>query len=127
MNASARRVLVVDDDDLNRLLLEQMTRQLGFEPLSAASGEDAIKACSAQRFALLLLDRRMPGLDGFQTLARIREMEISAGMPPVPAALLTGDADLDVDLAAAGFQAMLAKPFRRDDLAALVGRLIGAA
>src|SRR5690606_27926383 len=127
MNASARRVLVVDDDDLNRLLLEQMTRQLGFEPLSAASGEDAIKACSAQRFALLLLDRRMPGLDGFQTLARIREMEISAGMPPVPAALLTGDAELDVDLAAAGFQAMLAKPFRRDDLASLVGRLIGAA
>lgn len=127
MNAPARRILVVDDDDLNRLLLEQMTRQLGLDPLSAASGEDAVRACSAQRFALLLLDRRMPGLDGFQTLARIREAEASAGVPPVPAALLTGDADLELDLGAAGFQAMLAKPFRRDDLAALVDRLIGAA
>jgi CheY-like chemotaxis protein len=125
MNRPARRVLVVDDDDLNRLLLEQMTRQLGLEPLAAASGEDAVKACAAQRFALLLLDRWMPGLDGFETLARIRAEEAGAGLLPVPAALLTGDTEFDADLAAAGFQAMLAKPFRRDELAALIERLLG--
>src|SRR5690606_38030794 len=88
-----RSVLIVDDDELNSLLLDHMVRQLGLRPLSAADGESAVQACAAQRFALILMDRRMPGLDGHESLARIRAAEAAAGHEPVPAILLSGDLD----------------------------------
>lgn len=128
MTELERSVLIVDDDELNRLLLEHMVRQLGLRPLSAADGESAVRACAAQRFALIMMDRRMPGLDGYQALARIRAAEAAAGHLPVPAILLSGDLDRpgDASPADAGFVGALLKPFRLEDLSALVGRVLGA-
>jgi len=127
MNAPERRVLIVDDDELNRLLLEHMVRQLGLVPLSASDGEAAVQACAAQRFALVLMDRRLSGIDGFEAIARIRADEAAAGHDPVPAILLSGDIDRPGDPAPAdaGFVGALVKPFRLDDLAALVQRALG--
>ena len=122
-----RRVLIDDDDELNRLLLEHMVRQLGLQPLSATDGETAVQACAAQRFALIMMDRRMPGLDGYEALARIREVEAAAGRSPVPAILLSGDLDRpgDASPVEAGFVGALLKPFRLDDLSTLVARVLG--
>ena len=83
MAAPDRKVLLVDDDELNRLLLEYMVRQLGLSPIAAPDGETAVQACAARRFALILMDRRLTGIDGFEALARIRAAEAAAGLPPV--------------------------------------------
>jgi CheY-like chemotaxis protein len=127
MTELERSVLIVDDDELNRLLLEHMVRQLGLRPLSATDGESAVQACAGQRFALIMMDRRMPGLDGYQALARIREVESAAGLAPVPAILLSGDLDRpgDASPVEAGFVGALLKPFRLEDLARLVARVLG--
>jgi len=122
-----RSVLIVDDDELNRLLLEHMVRQLGLRPLSATDGESAVQACAAQRFALIMMDRRMPGMDGYEALARIREVEAAAGLAPVPAILLSGDLDRPGDESPdqVGFDGALLKPFRLEDLEKLVARVLG--
>lgn len=124
--ATERRVLIVDDDELNRLLLEHMVRQLDLLPVSAPDGESAAQACAAQRFALILMDRRMPELDGYAALARIRAAEAAVNHPCAPAVLLSGDLDRvgEPSPAEAGFAGSLLKPFRLDDLSALVGRVL---
>lgn len=128
MAAPDRKVLLVDDDELNRLLLEHMVRQLGLNPFAVPDGETAVQACAAQRFALILMDRRLTGINGFEALARIRAAEAAKGLRPVPAILLSGDIDRPGDgiPAAAGFVGALVKPFRLDDLAALVERALAA-
>ncbi len=65
-------VLVVDDNDTNRRILEQMLSALGYRYTSAASGEQALSLLQSGRFEIILMDCQMPGIDGFETTRRIR-------------------------------------------------------
>jgi PAS domain S-box-containing protein len=69
------KVLVVDDDAGVRRLVETVLREMGFEPLCAESGEDALELFAQHRDEVLFafLDLSMPGISGVQTLARLRE------------------------------------------------------
>lgn len=67
------RVLVVDDHPANRELASLFLRGVGADVDVADDGEMAVAMCAAGRFDVLLLDQRMPGLDGPQTLARLRQ------------------------------------------------------
>jgi two-component system OmpR family response regulator len=69
---SAPRVLVVDDEENIRFLLDVALRHLGFEVEVAANGRDAIAAVSASRPDVLVLDVMLPDLDGFEVCRRIR-------------------------------------------------------
>ncbi|MEO5706331.1 MAG: ATP-binding protein [Alteraurantiacibacter sp.] len=69
-----RSVLVVDDEADQRDLLQHYLAECGFDVVSAASGEDALALCATQHFDLALLDISMPGLNGWETGARIREL-----------------------------------------------------
>ena len=66
------RVLIVDDEPLNRALLEVMLAGHGYELLTAASGEAALAIVAQQRPDLILLDIMMPGMDGYQVAATIK-------------------------------------------------------
>src|SRR5258708_27685124 len=66
------RVLIVDDQPTNLLVLEAFLGDLGVQLVPARSGEEALALLAEQSFALVLLDVRMPGLDGFETARRIR-------------------------------------------------------
>jgi signal transduction histidine kinase len=66
------RVLVVDDNEAQRLSLTALLLDLGVQSVTAASGRDALRYLMDQEFALILLDVNMPGLDGFETAALIR-------------------------------------------------------
>ena len=66
-------LLVVDDDPRNRLAMSALLEPLGFQLVLASSGEEAITLARSERFSVIMVDVRMPGLDGFETVARLRE------------------------------------------------------
>ena len=78
-----RRILVVDDQPLNRMVLLEMLTPLGFDVELAKSGHEALDALAGQPFDLVLLDIVMPGLDGVEVARRIRTMDDHAGIPIV--------------------------------------------
>ncbi len=120
------RVLVTDDSDINRTILEAFLTGLGADVVLADRGESAIAAWAPGRFDVVCLDISMPGLDGVETLARLRGMAAEAGVDMPYAIAITGNAlpSETVRYMAAGFAAHLPKPFRRDQLAATIRSLM---
>ncbi|MGE3310572.1 MAG: PAS domain S-box protein [Limisphaerales bacterium] len=120
------RVLVVDDNDMNRRVVRGMLERMGAKADTAASGPDAIQACSNQRYDLVLMDCQMPGMDGYEATRRLRLLEAEekpgSGEPPRPripivalsANALEGDREHGI---AAGMDDYLTKPLRQPDLA----------
>jgi diguanylate cyclase (GGDEF)-like protein/PAS domain S-box-containing protein len=74
-------VLIVDDDPVKRLALKSILLPLGHLIVEAESGLDALRCVMAQNFAVILLDVRMPGMDGFETAALIRQRRESEMTP----------------------------------------------
>jgi DNA-binding response OmpR family regulator len=107
-----RRVLVVDDDDDIRLLLDELLRGAGYAVETAEDGRVALRAFHASPCDLVVLDLSMPELDGFETLERIRDLS------DVPVILLTargGEID-KVRGFRAGADDYVVKPFGRQEL-----------
>jgi CheY-like chemotaxis protein len=75
------RILLVDDRPENLVALEAILGSLDHELVRAASGEEALKALLTTEFALILLDASMPGMDGFETAARIKRRERTRDIP----------------------------------------------
>src|SRR5262245_46963393 len=74
-------VLLVDDSPANLLALEAVLDGLGYQLTKAASGEEALRLVAGQEFAVVLLDVRMNGLDGFETARRLRAQKRSRHTP----------------------------------------------
>ena len=85
-------ILVVDDESTQRLLTRQVLEPAGFEVVEARNGELAIQVYEQRRPDLILLDVRMPKMDGFTVCARIREMVDGAEVPIV---MVTGLEDIE--------------------------------
>jgi CheY-like chemotaxis protein len=85
-------ILLVEDDPTNRIIVAAALEQLGAKVEMVESGEAALQSRRQQRYDLVLLDRRMPGLDGLETLRRWRALEQHGG-ERTPIVALTGDAD----------------------------------
>ena len=75
------RILVVDDEPKNLYAMRQLLEDLGAELVMAQSGEEALRQVLKQPFAAILLDVRMPGIDGFETAAAIRTLERARRTP----------------------------------------------
>jgi two-component system, sensor histidine kinase and response regulator len=124
VNLSGMRILVVDDNFTNRLILREMLSNRGAEVDEAGDGPSALDLINHARtsgipYKLLLLDCRMPGMDGFEVAERVRA-EAEHGLTVL---MLTSD-DLKVQLARAsesGVDAYLVKPVRRVDLFEAIG------
>ncbi len=124
------RVLVVDDNDTNRRILERQLRGWGAQVACTAGGMEALTALAgserdATRFSIAIVDMQMPGMDGIEVAAAIRGRPESAALPLVLATSLgtaTGG-----DATAAGFAAVLTKPIRAARLRQCLSRVIGGA
>lgn len=119
-----RRVLVVDDSEVNRELACGILASHGAEVFGAASGEEALAWLRAapERCDVVLMDVHMPGMDGLEATARIRSQP---GLEALPVLGLTAAAFADERRAAmqAGMNAVVTKPFDVDDLLRQVERL----
>ncbi|MET0518148.1 MAG: ATP-binding protein, partial [Burkholderiaceae bacterium] len=115
-----RRILVIDNEDADRQLLRALLEPLGFELRLAASGDEALALLPHWPADALLLDLAMPGLDGWQTLAAIRQQ----GLSRAPAAIVSANAfdrGLENGLGV-GEQDFIVKPVRIDELLDWLGR-----
>ncbi|HEX4956182.1 MAG TPA: ATP-binding protein [Thermoanaerobaculia bacterium] len=114
------RILLADDDEVNRRVGGLMLARLGFEADLACDAFEALAALERQRYDLLLLDVQMPGMDGFEMVRRL------AGSPHRPARVvaLTAHSSSEARAAclAAGMDGFLAKPLRLSALAELLER-----
>jgi CheY-like chemotaxis protein len=102
-------VLVVDDDPMTRTLVRGSLEQMGFEVAEAADGAEALAAFSNLKPDLLLLDIKMPVMDGIETLKKLRKLPEGKYIPVI---MLTGLADSDsaAKAAAAGATDYVTKP-----------------
>src|SRR5439155_21510785 len=89
-DAARPSVLVVDDNDANRRLLVATFAAEGFAVTAKPDGEAALAAIAAQPPSVVILDLRMPGLGGMETLARSRRLA-----PQLPVIVLTSDGDIE--------------------------------
>ncbi len=87
------RVLVVDDSDDNRELFAHMLRSRGADVTTARSAREALAAVAGGGIDLVLLDLRLPEIDGFELARRIRTLPAGAGLPLVAVTALTSEAE----------------------------------
>ncbi len=122
----AGRVLVVEDNALNRLIAREMLNTLGVPTDEAASGEEAIEQCLEVAPDLVLMDIQMPGLDGLQTARRLRDLQQQGRLPVFPILALTANAMPSDKTASlhAGMDEHLTKPIQFDALRAAVTRYL---
>jgi signal transduction histidine kinase/ActR/RegA family two-component response regulator len=118
------RVLIVDDEEDARVLLETTLKQYGADVAAASSAADAVSTLDRWTADVLLSDIGMPGEDGYSLIRRVRARAHGRG-GSIPAVALTAYASAEDRAAAlaAGFQAHVAKPFEPTELATLVARL----
>ncbi len=115
-----RRILVVDDVVINRHVLRDLLAPLGFEIIEAADGTEALGVALAVKPDLVLLDLRMPGIDGLELARRLRARD--GGGPLRIIAMSASVLSFNRSEAfAAGCDDFLPKPFREDDLLARIG------
>ena len=112
--AAGANILIVDDDDDNLFALEAVLEPLGQRIVRAMSGEEALRALLKDEFAVILLDVRMPGMDGFETARYINARERTRHTPII---FLTGH-HAETGYAFAGYEAgavdYVVKPFDPD-------------
>lgn len=108
---SRAKVLLVDDRTENLLALEAILRGLNHELIWAESGETALKRLLIDTFAVVLLDVEMPGMDGFETAARIKRREKTRDLPIIFMTAGTGGPHQTMRGYSTGAVDYLAKPF----------------
>jgi PAS domain S-box-containing protein len=115
---TAGTVLVIDDDPVSRELLARMLGKEGFRVLEAPGGVEGLALARAERPDVITLDVMMPGLDGWDVLAALKN---EPGLASIPVVMLTimDERDLGFSLGAAEY---LTKPIERAQLSAVLGR-----
>lgn len=117
-------VLLVDDQPDNLIALSAVLEPLGHESVQARSGHEALKLLLKQRFAVILLDVQMPGLDGFETARLIKQRERTRHLPIIFLTALSKDAEHITRGYAEGAVDYVLKPFEPEILRAKVAAFI---
>ena len=118
-----RNVLLVEDNPVNQTVIEAMLRSLGFTVSVAVDGAQAVRSAESLMFEAILMDCRLPVMDGYEATREIRKLP---GCDNVPIIALTANAlqgDREACLTA-GMNDYLAKPFKRNDLQQILQRWV---
>jgi CheY-like chemotaxis protein len=110
------RILIAEDNDVNKRVMEKMLRKLGFVADVAKDGLDVLAALERQRYDLILMDIQMPHMDGLEAASLIRKRWPLAKQPCIialTACALDGDRDRCLD---AGMDGYISKPVKMEDL-----------
>lgn len=114
-------VLIVDDESFFREAIDEILSEAGFRARSAEDGQSALEEVKARDLGAVVLDVRLPDIDGIQVLARIREVR-----PDLPVIMLSASTDQEIVLEALrlGAHDYLAKPLHDEELVLAVGRAL---
>lgn len=114
-------VLLVEDNPVNQTVIEAMLRSLGYRVSLVGDGQQALQHCAEQEYAAILMDCRLPLMDGYEATRRIRQQPRGRQIPIIAltANALQGDRETCL---AAGMNDYLAKPFKRADLQRILQR-----
>jgi PAS domain S-box-containing protein len=116
-------ILVVDDNLLNTKLARLQLKELGYDCDTVNGGTAAIEAVSKTNYSLILMDWQMPDMNGFQTTAHIREMELRKGKyTPIVAMTAQTEGDFRKECIAAGMDDYLSKPVTMQGLSAKISK-----
>ena len=124
--ALSGRVLLVEDNDVNRMVAQHMLEAAGLEVITAVNGEDALARLRDDHFDCVFMDIQMPVKDGLTAVAEWRAREQSSGLARTPVIALTANAlggERERCLAA-GMDDYMAKPFQRQTLLEMVSRYL---
>ena len=124
---SSKRVLIVEDNSVNQMLAQRFVEAAGFDTGVASSGVEALSQVAEHHFDVILMDCRMPGMDGWQTTRAIREREAGSGRR-IPIIAMTADAQEGAKdrCINAGMDEYLPKPVDPDLLASMLRNLTGS-
>ena len=115
------RVLVVDDEEGVRNLLQRVLAEAGYNVVTAANGEEALDKVSQLKVGVVLLDIKMPGMSGMEVL-----QQLTTNRPEICVIMATAVADVQTAVEAMKLEAYdyITKPFNRDDVILTVQRAI---
>lgn len=125
VSTSSLRLLLVEDNEVNQLLVSRQMQKAGFTVTVAGDGNQALEALHQNTYDVVLMDVQMPDLDGLEATRRWREYETEQRRPRLPIIGLTAFAmksDRDRCMEA-GMSGYLSKPVRREELLALIRQL----
>lgn len=119
---AGKQILVVEDNEKNMKLFRDVLQTSGYRTLEASTGGQALKLATRHGPALVLMDIRLPDMDGVEVLSRLRMGERTASIPvlALTAQAMKGDAERFRE---AGFDGYLSKPVDIDELLATVEQL----
>ena len=115
------QILVVEDNEKNMKLLRDVLQAIGYRTLEASTAGQALALVAEHSPALVLMDIRLPDMDGLEALSRLRMDRRTASIPvlAVTAQAMKGDRERFLQ---AGFDGYLSKPVDVDELIEIVGR-----
>lgn len=122
----AQRILVVDDVDLNRELAATLLTQHGHEVDVVSSGAEAMARCAQVKFDVVLMDVRMPGMDGMEATRAIRSGGGASAGATILALSAGARANKLAACLAAGMDAFVAKPIQEEELLRTIAAWTGA-
>lgn len=116
---SAERILIIEDDEVIREVLEMLLQTRGYLTTAAGSGEAGLKRLEEKEFELVLLDLTLPGMDGLEVCRRIRELPGKAKLPVIMLTARSEESDVVIGLEM-GAVDYVTKPFNNQMLIARI-------
>ncbi len=122
----AKRILIIDDEEMITKSLQKLLNKKGYAATIVSGGREALNEIKTSEFDLVVLDIRMPQMDGIETIRSIREHLSFAGKKPIPEIVITGYADEDkyknaVDLKVSAY---IYKPFDTQEFLSIIERTL---
>jgi len=121
---SIKKILIVEDNQVNRMVAEKILRNMRFEPICVESGRECIDAVKSDQFDLIFMDCHMPDMDGFETTQVIRQYEQRHASKAVPIVALTANTSAEIrqECLTSGMSDYVAKPIKMAVLQDVINR-----
>ena len=121
---TARRILVVEDNPLNLKLVRDVLGYAGYDVVAATSGEEGLRVAEQDPPDLVLMDLQLPGIDGTETLHRLRQGPLDRAVSVIAVTAFAMPEDRD-RAALAGFDGYIEKPISIRDLPGQIEAFLG--
>jgi two-component system, sensor histidine kinase and response regulator len=118
-------ILVIEDSPTEQQVISMLLSKFDYDTLAFSSAEEALTALGVAKYAAILMDLVLPGIDGFECATRIRRIELESGRrTPIIAISASTDSDIQERCSAAGIDDHMHKPFDPEELRKMLLRYV---